>query len=100
MPEADAYRGLRMNEPVDREQKNRILVVDDGPADLQFLMKILQGDGYKVSPTTDGELALRSIQSAVPDLILLDIQMPGLDGYQICERLKASESTRDIPIIF
>ena len=80
--------------------RDRILIVDDMPANLRLLMHILDQHGYSVHPASDGETALRFVQATLPDLILLDIIMPGMDGYQVCERLKADARTRDIPIIF
>jgi len=77
-----------------------ILIVDDTQPDLKLLSDILRKAGYRVRPATDGELALRSVQAKLPGLVLLDIQMPGLDGYEVCRRLKDSEDTRDIPVIF
>src|SRR5437867_8429419 len=77
-----------------------ILVVDDTPANLNVLSTILTQQGYKVRPANSGELALMVTQHAAPDLILLDIQMPGLDGFEVCKRLKERHQTRDIPIIF
>ena len=77
-----------------------ILAVDDGVENLKLLGEILQGAGYKVRPALSGEAALRAITFDLPDLILLDIRMPGLDGYATCFRLKANERTRDIPVIF
>ena len=79
--------------------KARILIVDDSPANLQLLMGILAAQGYAVHPASEGELALRFVRSTLPDLILLDILMPEMDGYQVCQRLKADQR-RDIPIIF
>ena len=78
----------------------RILVVDDTTANLQLLIKILTEQGYVAHPASDGELALEFVQSILPDIILLDIRMPGMDGYEVCRRLKADERTRSIPIIF
>jgi signal transduction histidine kinase len=78
----------------------RVLIVDDTAANLQLLAKILMEQGYIVHPATDGEMALRFIQSVLPDLILLDIKLPEMDGYEVCRRLKESERTRSIPIIF
>lgn len=84
----------------DNPQNPTILVVDDTPVNLRLLMTMLKEQGYTIHPTTNGEFALRFARSALPDLILLDIMMPGMSGYQVCEQLKADERTRDIPIIF
>jgi len=80
--------------------RERILVVDDTPANLRLLMHILGEHGFSVHPASDGETALRFVQSTLPDLILLDVIMPAMNGYEVCERLKADPRTRDIPIIF
>ncbi len=77
-----------------------ILIVDDNPNNLRVLNSILVQAGYKVRPALSGEIALRSIESRVPDLVLLDIRMPDMDGYEVCRRLKANAKTQDIPIIF
>lgn len=77
-----------------------ILVVDDTVANLKLLANILSDAGYPVRPAADGELALRSMRARQPALILLDIRMPGVDGFEVCRRLKADEHTRDIPVIF
>ncbi len=77
-----------------------ILIVDDNPNNLQVLGSILAQAGFKVRPALSGEIALRAVEVATPDLILLDIRMPGISGYETCERLKASERNRDIPVIF
>lgn len=82
------------------ENFNKILVVDDSSANLQLLMNLLVEHGYTVFPASDGELALEFVQSTLPDLILLDIKMPGMDGYEVCRRLKADQRTSSIPIIF
>jgi PAS domain S-box-containing protein len=79
---------------------NRILVVDDTIANRQLLTNLLTERGYIVHPASDGELALEFVRSTLPDLILLDIRMPGIDGYEVCRRLKADERTRSIPVIF
>ena len=79
---------------------DKILVVDDATANLQLLTNLLTAQGYTVYPASDGELALEFVRSTLPDLILLDIRMPGMDGYEVCRRLKADERTRSIPIIF
>ena len=77
-----------------------ILIVDDVPSNLQLLSNLLSEQGYKVYKVLDGTLALRSVNLKPPDLILLDIMMPGMDGYEVCSRLKADRQTQDIPIIF
>ena len=77
-----------------------ILLVDDSPEILHLFSILLSKLGYKVRPTRDGKLALRFAKKNPPDLILLDIMMPGIDGYQVCEKLKACEQTKDIPVIF
>jgi signal transduction histidine kinase len=77
-----------------------ILVVDDTPANLRLLSQMLTQRGYKVRPVPSGALALSAARAAPPDLILLDVKMPDLDGYATCAQLKADERTRDIPIIF
>ncbi|ARV59072.1 hypothetical protein BZZ01_10865 [Nostocales cyanobacterium HT-58-2] len=80
--------------------KGNILVVDDNLPNLRLLVEILSEQGYKVRPAPNGPLALMSVQSTLPDLILLDIMMPEMDGYEVCSRLKASPLTKDIPVIF
>jgi len=77
-----------------------ILIVDDTPANLNVLSTILTQQGYKVRPANNGEVALVVAQRATPDLILLDIQMPGMNGFEVCRRLKEIDQTRDIPVIF
>jgi two-component system sensor histidine kinase/response regulator len=80
--------------------KESILIVDDTPANLQLLAQMLSEQGYKVRMAQDGTMALLSVESSPPDLILLDIMMPELNGYEVCSKLKASSFTKDIPIIF
>ena len=77
----------------------RILIVDDVKANVDVLVQALRGE-YKLSVALDGESALRSAEKNPPDLVLLDIMMPGIDGYEVCRRLRAGEQTRDIPIMF
>jgi DNA-binding response OmpR family regulator len=81
-------------------QKQDILVVDDNPASLQFLMDILNNAGYHVRLASNGSIALRSVVYKPPDLILLDVKMPDMDGYEVCRRLKLNEKNRNIPVIF
>jgi sigma-B regulation protein RsbU (phosphoserine phosphatase) len=80
--------------------KGNLLIVDDKPANLRLLAAMLVEQGYKVRSAINGPLALTATQAAPPDMILLDINMPEMNGYEVCERLKADESTHDIPIIF
>ncbi|MBD1814845.1 response regulator [Microcoleus vaginatus DQ-U2] len=77
-----------------------ILVVDDTPENLRLLAGILSEKGYQVRPVPNGKLALSAAQKIPPDIVLLDIMMPEMDGYQVCQQLKASEITKDIPVIF
>lgn len=77
-----------------------ILIVDDTLPNLRLLSSMLSKHGYKVRAVPNGSMALTAVASAPPDLILLDINMPGLNGYEVCERLKADDKTRDIPVIF
>jgi DNA-binding response OmpR family regulator/signal transduction histidine kinase len=82
------------------DSKGNILIVDDTPVNLRLLAQILANEGYKVRPVIDGQQALTAVRSTPPDLILLDIMMPGMSGYEVCERLKADEHTREIPVVF
>ncbi|MEM7648716.1 MAG: response regulator [Cyanobacteria bacterium P01_A01_bin.70] len=77
-----------------------ILAIDDTPENLQLLSQMLTQRRYKVRSVTKGRTALRAALAAPPDLILLDINMPGMSGYEVCERLKAEDITRNIPVIF
>ena len=77
-----------------------ILIVDDNPHNLQVLGELLMLAGYKVRSALSGEIALRAVQFSPPDLILLDVRMPGLNGYETCQRLQADKSSSDIPVIF
>src|ERR1019366_432393 len=77
-----------------------ILVVDDTPANLQVLAAMLKDRGYKVRPVPSGKLALQAARHDAPDLILLDIKMPEMDGFEVCEHLKADDQLKGIPIIF
>ncbi len=78
----------------------KILIVDDTPANLDILGHILQRSGLEVSIAPNGEKALELVSQCKPDLILLDIMMPGIDGYEVCKKLKADMNAKDIPIIF
>ena len=84
----------------DKGDKGDILVVDDTAANLKLLSNILTQNGYRVRAARSGEMALSSVDSSPPELILLDIKMPEIDGYEVCQRLKANEQTENIPVIF
>jgi|GEM_PF-566752 len=81
------------------DKKQTILVVDDTEIDIDVLLEILSND-YIVRVAADGESALDSVKDSLPDLILLDVLMPGLHGFEVCYRLKANRSTQSIPVIF
>ena len=78
----------------------KILLVDDQPANLDVLRHVLEREGYQVLLAPNGEVALRNAARALPDLILLDVTMPEMDGHEVCRRLKADAVTADIPVIF
>ena len=82
------------------QKKNNILIVDDTPENLTVLLQMLKEQNYRVRPALSGDIALKSVQADLPDLILLDILMPEMDGYEVCGVLKSSERTSQIPIIF
>lgn len=84
--------------PADKTLPN-VLVVDDAPANLSLLAGLLQAN-YRVKLAASGAKALELVQRARPDLILLDVMMPGMDGYEVCQRLKADPETRAIPVLF
>jgi PAS domain S-box-containing protein len=84
----------------EQEQLGNILIVDDTPANISMLFNLLITEGYKVLIAEDGESALKQAQKLPPDLILLDILMPGMDGFATCQQFKQQTETRDIPIIF
>lgn len=77
-----------------------ILVVDDNPQNLRVIKAVLTDLGHKVRVATGGRLALRSVRASPPDLLLLDVNMPDLDGYQVCVELKADPGLRNIPVLF
>jgi len=83
-----------------REYEGTVLIVDDKPTNLGVLFDCLNGAGYKVLVAQDGRSAIAQAERAQPDIILLDILMAGMDGYETCRRLKAAEATAEIPIIF
>lgn len=88
------------SEPAGPGAHGDILVVEDTPASLVLLTKLLSQAGYRVRQAPDGELALWSARAQPPELILLDVRMPGLDGYAVCRQLKQIEALREVPVIF
>lgn len=89
-----------MNQPYFEKFRGSILIIDDTLNNLNLLERILSKKGYEVRLASSGQLGLEAVELTRPDLILLDIMMPGIDGYEVCSRLKASDRTRGIPIIF
>ena len=89
-----------MPNPTDQPYRADILAIDDTPENLQLLSQLLTERHYKVRSVTKGKTALRAAQAAPPDLILLDVNMPHMNGYEVCEQLKSIEQTREIPVIF
>ncbi|MBF0158114.1 MAG: response regulator [Magnetococcales bacterium] len=80
-------------------QRQTLLIVDDVPGNIKFMMSMLV-DHYQVMAANNGQTALKIIATKPPDLILLDVMMPEMDGYQVCRQLQASDATRTIPVIF
>ena len=89
-----------MNNDRDDVRKQEILIVDDTPNNLRFLSTMLMEEGYEVRKALNGQMALKSVSSDPPDLILLDIRMPEMSGYEVCQQLKAQEQTKEVPVIF
>lgn len=79
--------------------KPKILIVDDSAENIHILIETLKSD-YNIIPARNGDTALDKARAAIPDLVLLDIIMPGMDGYEVCRRLKADDETKNIPVVF
>src|SRR3990172_13108034 len=77
-----------------------IMVVDDTPANLKLLQEMLQAQGYRVLAFPDGKTALCAAANSPPEMILLDIMMPNMNGFEVCKRLKSDEALKDIPVLF
>ncbi|HBF34281.1 TPA: hypothetical protein DDW35_06930 [Candidatus Sumerlaeota bacterium] len=90
---------MNTNQPVE-EHKGSILVVDDAAENLRLLCSLLEQQGYQVRPALNGNLALKTAELHPPDLILLDINMPDMNGYEVCCRLKSNPNLSDIPVVF
>ncbi len=82
------------------EKRNTILIVDDIPKNIELAANILQAKNYNITFATSGETALEKVKSINFDLILLDVMMPGMDGFEVCKRLKSDPETKEIPVIF
>ena len=80
--------------------RGKILIVDDTPTNIDLLTAALEPRGYEILAAPGGELGLKIAAKALPDLILLDVVMPGRDGFAICRELKADDTTREIPVLF
>ncbi len=89
-----------MSDKVAEDYAADILIVDDTPANLELLSGMLRGSGYRVRPVPNGRLALMAAANQVPDLVLLDINMPEMDGFEVCRRFKADSKLQGVPIIF
>ncbi len=85
---------------IPNEEKVNVLVVDDYVENVELLKELLTASGYDVTTAYDGDEAVNKVKQQIPDLILLDIMMPKMDGYQVCEALRANDETKEIPIIF
>ncbi|MDB5775020.1 MAG: response regulator receiver modulated metal dependent phosphohydrolase [Herbaspirillum sp.] len=90
---SDRMESIKLN-------KSTILVIDDTPANIHIVMDLLSAEGFRVLVAEDGEEGIETARAGMPDLILLDAMMPGIDGYETCRRLKADPATREIPVIF
>lgn len=85
---------------IEKNNQRMVLIVDDIPKNIQLLGSILKEHNYRIAMATNGKQALEIARSTLPDIILLDIMMPGMDGFEVCRQLKSSEKTGHIPIIF
>ena len=88
-----------MNDINNKKAKDLILVVDDQPNNLKLIANVL-GQEYSLSIANSGINALKMLENGVPDLILLDVMMPEMDGFEVCKKIKENENTKNIPIIF
>jgi CheY-like chemotaxis protein len=89
-----------MEQPTEANMKMRIMLVDDTPANIDVLRKTLERNDYEIAVAPNGEMTLKIAPRFNPDLILLDVMMPGIDGYETCQKLKSMEETKSIPVIF
>jgi CheY-like chemotaxis protein len=96
---SDTSPATSRSEPSTTETDSKILVVDDTPQNVKLLASVLTGHGYTVITAATGEQALESVAAERPDLVLLDVVMPGMDGYEVCRRLRAAEQTALLPVV-
>ncbi len=89
---------IAMNE--ENPEKTVVLIIDDSPTNLRILLKYLKTSGFDVIIAESGEKGLSELEKFLPDIILMDVMMPGIDGFETCKRLKEKEESRDIPVIF
>src|SRR5262245_28990710 len=89
-----------MMDACNQETGEQVLIVDDEPANVNVLSDLLESRGYRILAATSGEIALRIAEAAQPQIILLDVILPGIDGHEACRRLSANEATADIPVLF
>jgi PAS domain S-box-containing protein len=85
---------------IQKPDQYEILVVDDRPENLKLLSRMLKAHGYRVRQTTDARHAMKSVAAKLPDLILLDVKMPTMDGFEVCRRLKSDQHSRNVPVVF
>lgn len=96
----DTFHADSTSAPDDQAPPASILIVDDVPVNLKQLAEIVRAGGYHVRPAQNGAMALKSAAAMPPDLILLDVRMPGIDGYEVCTRLKQNPDLKEIPVLF
>ena len=96
----DVMSNHSLNQTLDRANSDVVLIVDDVPDNLSVLHDALDESGYTVLVATSGEAALKRARQALPDIVLLDAMMPGMDGFEVAKRLKAMPETAHIPIVF
>jgi two-component system sensor histidine kinase/response regulator len=100
MKDGEASRSAVRGAPGPGDRRGSVLAVDDRPENLRLLVDGLIARGFEVRVAPSGEFALSAVAASLPDVILLDATMPGMDGFEVCARLKANERTRDVPVIF
>ncbi|OQY46182.1 MAG: hypothetical protein B6242_08440 [Anaerolineaceae bacterium 4572_78] len=91
---------MRNNPNKDHEQRHTILIVDDNTTNLKVIASYLNELGFRVLMARHGERGLQRAKQALPDIILLDVMMPDIDGFEVCRLLKEDELTKDIPVVF